>query len=158
MPIPGLRVAAARNILGLLAVEEAVQVAHELLDRGIYSFTLGKLIFLRHPYPLKGDVEQMFGVALKELGVAIPASKKVAAGTLIESYVLPIAEESCRPLDSLLRFRNDLQSIFWDDPSRKIIEDYRGSKELMSWSYSYDDYEYLASEGLQGEEQLSDMD
>jgi hypothetical protein len=60
---------AARYALGRVPAEEAFAVAHDVLNRGIYSESFGLLIYERSEWP---EIRLLFERGLAELGAPIP--------------------------------------------------------------------------------------
>jgi hypothetical protein len=102
-----LRLAAARHTLGLLQTADVIDLAHQLLDSGIYSYWLGELA--TNPQPIMSDVNPVFEKALRALGVEKP-NEEIAARIVITSYIGQIVEGSLDARTGLYQFVND---FYW---------------------------------------------
>ncbi len=70
-----LEIAAARLALAMLSSEQAIAAASAALDRGVYSDSLGLLMYQE---PIWSEVGLLFKRALCELGIPIPARESTA--------------------------------------------------------------------------------
>jgi hypothetical protein len=111
-----LRYVAARYYLGVVTTKHLVDVAHAVLDSGIYAYGLGE-IATNHA-PVLAEVSPLFESALKELGVEI-SSWEQAIDLLAQFYMVALAEgaytrrEVCSMVDS------DYTTLFLDGRSRR---------------------------------------
>ena len=90
MPHHPLRAAAASYAIGLTSTEILVEAAHEMLNRGVYSYSLGELAkFLN---PTWRDVLPLFLATLEELEIAIPKGSE-ALNLFFRAQISKLAEE-----------------------------------------------------------------
>jgi hypothetical protein len=99
-----LRVAAAHVALDLVDTAQLVTAAHDALDDGVYSYSLGELATFKGTY--RQDYLQLFMAALQELGECVPDLTD-AVMTLLEQHCVSLAEGAAAPGDVL----NQLYSI-----------------------------------------------
>ncbi len=108
-----LQIAAARLALGKLTSDEVVATASATLDRGIYSESLGLLMFEE---PIWSSVGPMFERALFELGIRIP-SRNEASRFLACEYAKQIVQGKIAPYEGAYRIWWELANEPGAEPS-----------------------------------------
>ncbi len=98
-----LNVAAAWLALGKLKSEDAIAAASSALDRGVYSESLGLLLYEEAVW---SEVGPLFTRALGELGIAVP-TREQALLTLARQYARRIVSGAVTPYEGAAR-------IWWD--------------------------------------------
>jgi hypothetical protein len=139
MSLLRFRLAAARYSLGIATSAELIELADDLLTRGIYSYSLGHLAYLSTRSSAMYEVGPLFASALRELAIPI-LSKEDAVRLLVRDYFWGIAEGRYAPLDGALRFLEEFWQPHQFEPIARVIEDACGCRELVS---SFHEYEYL---------------
>jgi hypothetical protein len=90
MSHPSLRLAAARFVLELATTEELIDAAHDALNDGVYTYSLGELATLRQP--TMAEAGPLFVASLKELEIRLPTVGTAVEEVLSDRAVV-IAEE-----------------------------------------------------------------
>jgi len=135
MCLPSLRVAAARYALYRASGEDLVDAAHDALNRGFYSFSLGELATIRNP--IWADVAPLFETAIIELGM--PAlSNEDALACLRKHNVRSIIEGTVSPQEGLCRLVSE--NSYYDNKMRHYVSDIRGIERLLDAYDLYDEY------------------
>jgi hypothetical protein len=98
-----LEIAAARLALAKLSSEQAIAAASMALDRGVYSNSLGLLIYQQ---PIWSEVGPLFERALSELSIPIP-SPESACWILARQYAQRIVDGQVTPYDGA-------RGIWWE--------------------------------------------
>jgi hypothetical protein len=126
MPLPCLKLAAARYRLETASSDDLVRAADEALSRGVYSYSLGELFTLGHP--VLPTARPLFEAALRELGIPLP-SKAEALGTVLAVHTRRIAEGAVSPEDGVASVYNEVGFLLeWrpaTDQERDVAEDAR---------------------------------
>jgi hypothetical protein len=94
-----LNLAAAWLALGKLESEDAIAAASSALDRGVYSESLGLLMYER---PVWSEVGPLFMRALYELGIPVP-SRDQASLIIARDYARQIIAGETSPYDGARR-------------------------------------------------------
>ena len=128
MWLPILRVAAARYALGHTLSEELVDAAHDTLNRGIYSFSLGELATLQQPpfdpaskeyrTPDWEQTAPLFEAAISELGLSLP-SMGDAVNILVKHNIQSIVEETVPLYEGFHRLFEE--STYVDEKTRSFV-------------------------------------
>jgi len=135
-PDLGLRIAAARYVMGTLPSWELPKIADAVLDQGFYSPAIGELATTRHP--VMADAGPLFERALQELHTELPAPED-AVWILLRHHIGRIAAGDVAPRDGLrvvldLYNRADLYN-----KSREYVGDSHGIQQLIGYFWGYDD-------------------
>ena len=96
-----LELAAARYVLGQIRSSEVVQLADEMLNRGVFSEGFTQLWCLSDV--TMSEVAPLFEAALCELGVSLP-SRADAKRLLVADILTPIVNQRSEPLKGLVAF------------------------------------------------------
>jgi hypothetical protein len=150
MSSPSLRLLAARHALWLASSDELIQGADAVLNRGIYSYSLGELGTVSAA--IMADVAPLFLAALLELDIT-PPSKEEAVQRVVRHYYEVIVEGADTPLAVLDRFTSE--SYRKADREIQKMADPLGWSELIGLYYAYDEVERLTFEGAMDPQQLS---
>src|SRR4051812_2719820 len=114
-----LRLTAAQYALGLVGGEELIECAGTLLDRGIYTYSLGEL--WTAPTSALRDIGPLFEAALRELNYPLLAREE-AARVLLWYHVVDIAEGTCTPREWLPLCRQVYSSLQFDPVTAHVPE------------------------------------
>jgi hypothetical protein len=133
------RLAAAKYALDIATSAEIIELADDLLTRGIYSYSLGHLYTLSAHHSSIVEVGPLFVSAMRELAIPI-LSKEDAVRLLVRDYFWGIAEGRYTPFDGVRRFVEEFWQPHQFGPIAGVIEDVCGCRELVS---SFHEYEYL---------------
>jgi hypothetical protein len=98
-----LNIAAAWLALGRLRSEDAIATASSALDRGVYSESLGLLLYEQ---PVWSEVGSLFATALSELGIPVPPRNE-ASLTIAREYARQIMAGETSPYEGARR-------IWWE--------------------------------------------
>jgi hypothetical protein len=98
-----LNIAAAWLTLGKLRSEDAIAAASSALDRGVYSESLGLLLYEQ---PVWSEVGPLFTKALSELGIPVP-SRDEASVTIAREFARQIIAGETSPYEGARR-------IWWE--------------------------------------------
>ncbi len=136
---PILRIAAAQDKLGVATAENLINAADQLLNQGIYSYSLGRLGTYPNPQacPL-AEVRPLFLSALKELGVPAPSTESAVCAVL-RPHVEAIVEGACAPADGVGRLERVCRQLQyrWDKRIRATL-DACGYESLAGLYWDYD--------------------
>jgi hypothetical protein len=114
-----LRLTAAYVALGMAETSQLVGAAHDALDDGVYSYSLGELATFRDP--TWADCYPLFVAALREFQEVVPAPA-AAIMALLEHHAVRLAEGAATPAEAL----HDVYSIEFAlryDPPVKVPPD-----------------------------------
>jgi hypothetical protein len=98
-----LNIAAAWLALGKLRSEDVIAAASSALDRGVYSKSLGLLLYEQ---PVWSEVGPLFTTALSELGIPVPCHDE-ASLTIAREYARQIIAGETSPYEGARR-------IWWE--------------------------------------------
>ncbi len=101
---PKLLAAMARFHLGMAEPSDLIDAAHDALNDGYYSYSLGELISQYAPNPQ--DSRRLFANALGELGAKLP-SLDACVEIVLESVAIDIHEGRAEPFSALGRLTVD---------------------------------------------------
>jgi hypothetical protein len=139
MRLTGLRIAAARYALRQISSEELKQAADDVLNQGLYSYSLGELATL--PAPIMADAAPLFESALGELEIVLPSTED-AVTSLLEHYIRSIIEGAMSPYEGLHRL---VHECYYPAIARENVSKYagdsRGIQDLFGAYWSYDGYD-----------------
>jgi hypothetical protein len=138
-----VKLAAARHVLRLLPSDTATELAHELLQAGVYSYSLGELATLRHP--IMSDVGPLFESALKELGFALP-SREAAAKTVAQHYICGIVEGAFSCWNALSGFMHECYWPLQSEDVGNYLFNTLGCQRLVSEYWAFDYLQELAND------------
>jgi hypothetical protein len=143
-----LRIAAARDALNDASAEYLIAIADQLLNQGMYSYSLGRLG--THPNPRASslwEVKPLFTSALKELGLP-PPSVESALRAILRSHVEEIVEGARTPAEGIKRLSTECYAHLFgqNEWSRSVFEPC-GCRPLM---HLCDDYKLLVAEARLG--------
>jgi hypothetical protein len=141
------RAVAARYVLDTADSSVLVQAADALLDAGIYTWSVGELATT--PVPSLRDVDRLFELALKELGMPLPSPEE-AARTLARWHLYGVIEGRETPSRAMERLRDELSYPLRFDRRLSGIEP---QLRFISFWTDYDDLFGFAETGYLSREQ-----
>jgi hypothetical protein len=152
-----LRYVAIRYRLGLLDTESLVRVADTLLEEGLDTPTVVKLVTLEPA--IMADAGPLFERICKERSVEIPDTEK-AVSELLRYYLDSIASGTRTPRDGL---QNIMDEVYFPhivrEPVQKYVGDSRGLEHLIGAYWGYDDLkarpEEVSFQGKYGAEAIA---
>jgi hypothetical protein len=109
-----LRIAAAWYALDKLPSEEAINAAHEVLNRGVHSDSLGMLICQE---PRWSEIGPLFERALVELGIGVP-DRAAAVRLLAEDFARRIIADELTPYEGARAIWRELS---WEPEARESL-------------------------------------
>jgi len=108
-----LNIAAAWLALGKLRSEDAIAAASSALDRGVYSESLGLLLYEQ---PVWSEVGPLFTRALSELSIPVPPRDE-ASLTIAREYACQIIAGETSPYEGARRIWWEVANEPGADPS-----------------------------------------
>jgi hypothetical protein len=148
-PIPELRVAAARYVLGDLPSWEMPQFADRLAELDICSTAISDLATMREP--IMSDAGPLFEQILRESAIDLPSVDE-SLEIVLRLYVSQIASRVIGPRPGLRSIANIYYSANLYDRSRHDVGDSHGLEHLLASFYLYDDTEECSLEDKNGPE------
>jgi hypothetical protein len=142
-----LRFTAARYALGLASGEDLIRCADALLDRGVYTYSLGEL--WSAPTSALRDIGPLFEAALRELDHP-QLSGEEAVRTLLWNDVVEFAEGACVPRKRLALLWKGYFSLQFDEVAKNIPE----VRQLLHFTDDYNDLLALGEEGFLDRDQV----
>jgi hypothetical protein len=139
MLLPVLRIAAAKDALGVATAESLINMADHLLNQGIYSYSLGRLGTFPNPTACSiTEVRPLFAAVLKEFGVPAPSIES-AMRVLLRSHLEAIVEGARVPAEGMRRLYAECHAnLFQQDRFSQAVFDSCGCRPLMSLCWDYD--------------------
>jgi hypothetical protein len=133
--------ATARYVLGQIRSSELVQLADEMLNRGVFSEGFNQLCGLSDH--IMSETAPLFEAAMSELGVTIP-SRADAKRLLATEFMKQVVGQQVNPLAGLVAFMDWIGHSCRSEESDQITFcKPLGLVELVSAHWSYDELEYM---------------
>lgn len=146
-PIPELRVAAARYVLGDLPSWELPEFADRLLELNICSTAISDLSTMREP--IMSEAGPLFEQILRESAIDLPSVDE-SLETVLRHYISQIAARVIEPRSGLRSIARIYYSANLYEESRHYVGDSHGLEHLLGSFYVYDDIEECSLEGQGG--------
>jgi hypothetical protein len=132
-----LRITAAKVVLGMASTEELIDAAHDALNDGVYSYSLGELATFRNP--TWADCHPLFVAALRELQEPLP-DPAAAITVFLELHAVRLAEGAAAPEEVLYDLYSLQAELRYDPPVKVPEESWAALQPFIDAYYALEEY------------------